>query len=73
MIGYGHLLLSALDSAHFRLELHVGRLVLRSLKQTRANQDPDPARDPARDLLHSRLLLLWTVVGSVFFVLILFI
>ncbi|CAN0111853.1 unnamed protein product [Ectocarpus sp. 6 AP-2014] len=69
MVGYSRLLLSVLDSAHFRWELHIGRVVMGSLQQTRTNQDPNFARTHARDLLRSRLLLLWVVVGSSFFLL----
>ncbi|CAM9323553.1 unnamed protein product [Ectocarpus fasciculatus] len=69
MVGYSRLLLSVLNSAHFRWELHVGRVVMESLQQTRTNQDSNFARNRARDLFRSRLLLLWVVVGSSFFLL----
>lgn len=70
-IGYSLILLSCLDGTHLRWEVHVGRWVMASLEQTstRLAQDPEHERNPALDLLRSRVLLLWIVVGSVFFVL----
>jgi len=63
MIGYGRLLLSVLDTAHFRWELQVGTLVMKTFKRTTNN---DSGRSPGF-LLLCRLLLLWTVVGSLMF------
>lgn len=61
-----------MDSAHILWEVQVGRWVMSSLVQTSnlLNNGPDRARNPARDLLRSRALLLWVLLGSVFFVLI---
>ncbi|CAM9611091.1 unnamed protein product [Laminaria digitata] len=71
-IGCGLIFLWLLDSAHICWEVQVGRWVMASLVQTSnlLNNGPDRARNPARDLLRSRALLLWVSLGSVFFVLI---
>lgn len=68
---YGLLLIWLGDSIHLRCEIHVSRWVMASLQQTsgRLNHDTDRSRNPALDLLRSRMLLLWVVVGSVFLVL----
>lgn len=65
MVGYGRLLLSVLGVAHFKWELHVERLVMTTFKLTSLT----PGRDPTRCLILSRLFVLWTVLGSLFFVL----
>lgn len=71
-IGCSLIFLSLVDSAHICWEVQVGRWVMASLVQTSnlLNIGPDRARHPARDLLRSRALLLWVLLGSVFFVLI---
>ena len=61
-----------MDSAHIFWEVQVGRWVMTSLVQTSnlLNNGPDRARYPELDLLRSRSLLLWVLIGSVYFVLI---
>lgn len=68
---YGLLFIWLGDSMHLRCEIHVSRWVMASLQQTssRLNHDTDRSRYPAFDLLRSRVLLLWIVIGSVFLLL----
>ncbi|CAM9182719.1 unnamed protein product [Ascophyllum nodosum] len=70
-IGYSLMALTFMDTAFLKWEILVGQWVIASLEQTtsRRNQDTNASGNASLNLLRSRALVAWVMIGSMFFVL----